>query len=207
MKKCWDSNPSNRPTIRMLENIVSEWIRCINEYYKINRDGNYNYLVPNIDNQLKDDMLEFVKANKTLVQEQANTSIMQSHPQAYYISRKFTGILAQEKSEIIVQEKSEILAQEKSECFECIISVFQISLDIGIWHSSGLLDVDPERTHGKLVGKRISSNKKFALSGRVGFKRLLHIKGGQNLGCIDSCQLLGRVGGFLNLSRLELRSE
>jgi hypothetical protein len=121
MKKCWDSNPSNRPTIRMLENIVSEWVRCINEYYKINRDGIYSFLVPNIDNQLKDDMLEFVKANKTLVQEQANTSIVQSHPQAYYTSRKFTEILAQEKSEIIVQEKSEILAQEKSECFGCII--------------------------------------------------------------------------------------
>ncbi|RGB32852.1 kinase-like domain-containing protein [Rhizophagus diaphanus] len=121
MKKCWDSNPSNRPTIRMLENIVSEWIRCINEYYQINMDGEYKYLVNNIYNQLKDDMLEFVKANKTLVQEQANTSIMQSHPQAYYTSHKFTKILAHEKSEIIVQEKSEILVQEKSECFECII--------------------------------------------------------------------------------------
>ncbi|GBC47033.1 kinase-like domain-containing protein [Rhizophagus irregularis DAOM 181602=DAOM 197198] len=121
MKKCWDSNPSNRPTIRMLENIVSEWVRCINEYYKINRDGIYRYVVPNIDNQLKDDMFEFVETNKILVQEQANTSIMQSHPQAYYTSRKFTEILAQEKSEIVVQEKSEILAQEKSECFECII--------------------------------------------------------------------------------------
>uniref|UniRef100_U9SFY3 Uncharacterized protein n=1 Tax=Rhizophagus irregularis (strain DAOM 181602 / DAOM 197198 / MUCL 43194) TaxID=747089 RepID=U9SFY3_RHIID len=41
-------------------------------------------------------MLEFVEANKTLVQEQANTSIMQSHPQAYYTSRKFTEILTQE---------------------------------------------------------------------------------------------------------------
>ncbi|POG78597.1 kinase-like domain-containing protein, partial [Rhizophagus irregularis DAOM 181602=DAOM 197198] len=40
MKKCWDSNPSNRPTITMLENIISEWIRCIDEYYRINSDGN-----------------------------------------------------------------------------------------------------------------------------------------------------------------------
>ncbi|PKK64371.1 hypothetical protein RhiirC2_756801, partial [Rhizophagus irregularis] len=63
-------------------------------------------------------MFEFVETNKILVQEQANTSIMQFHPQAYYTSRKFTEILAQEKSEIVVQEKSEILAQEKSECFE-----------------------------------------------------------------------------------------
>ncbi|CAB5367140.1 unnamed protein product [Rhizophagus irregularis] len=105
----------------MLENIVSEWIRCIGEYYSINRDGNYKFIVPNVDNQLKDDMFEFVEADKTLVQEQANTSIMQSHPQAFYTSRKFTEILAQEKSEIIVQEKSEILVQENSECFECII--------------------------------------------------------------------------------------
>ncbi|POG58336.1 kinase-like domain-containing protein, partial [Rhizophagus irregularis DAOM 181602=DAOM 197198] len=44
MKKCWDLNPSNRPTIIMLENIISEWIRCINKYYEINRDGNYKYL-------------------------------------------------------------------------------------------------------------------------------------------------------------------
>ncbi|POG73186.1 kinase-like domain-containing protein, partial [Rhizophagus irregularis DAOM 181602=DAOM 197198] len=34
MKKCWDSNSSNRPTTIMLENIISEWIRWINEYYK-----------------------------------------------------------------------------------------------------------------------------------------------------------------------------
>jgi hypothetical protein len=120
MKKCWDSDPSNRPTIRMLEYIVSEWIRCINEYYEINKDGNYKFSVRNIDNQLKDDMLEFVEANKTLVQEQANTSIMQSHPQAYYTSRKitkFTEILSQKKSEFIVQE----IVQEKSECFECMV--------------------------------------------------------------------------------------
>ncbi|POG68937.1 kinase-like domain-containing protein, partial [Rhizophagus irregularis DAOM 181602=DAOM 197198] len=43
MKKCWDSDPSNRPTIIMLENIISEWIRCIDKHYEINRDGNYKY--------------------------------------------------------------------------------------------------------------------------------------------------------------------
>ncbi|UZO03410.1 uncharacterized protein OCT59_023817 [Rhizophagus irregularis] len=110
MKQCWDSNPSNRPTIEILEKIVSDWIRCINEYYKINRDGNYKYQVSNIiNNQLKDNMFEFVEANKTLVHEQVNTSIMQSHPQAYYTSRKFTKF-------------TEILAQEKSECLECIVA-------------------------------------------------------------------------------------
>jgi hypothetical protein len=105
MKKCWDSDPSNRPTIIMLESIISKWIRCINNYYELNRDGNYKYQVPNIDNQLTYDMLEFVVANKTLVQEQANASVIQSHPQAYYTSRKLT----------------EFLVQEKSDCFECKI--------------------------------------------------------------------------------------
>ncbi|UZO00612.1 uncharacterized protein OCT59_011734 [Rhizophagus irregularis] len=81
----------------------------------------------NITNQLENDMLEFVEANKALVQEQANTSnnkidnqlendmletsvqeqantsIIQSHSQAYYTSRKLT----------------EILLQDKSECWEC----------------------------------------------------------------------------------------
>ncbi|RGB40678.1 kinase-like domain-containing protein [Rhizophagus diaphanus] len=99
MKKCWDSNPSNRPTIIMLENIISEWIRCINMYCEINRDGNYIYSVPITDNQLKNDMFEFVEADKALLQEQVNVFIMQSHPQAYYISRKLTGILVQEESQ------------------------------------------------------------------------------------------------------------
>ncbi|RGB28200.1 kinase-like domain-containing protein, partial [Rhizophagus diaphanus] len=92
MKKCWDSNPSNRPTIMMLENTISEWIECVNEYYRLNRNGNYQI----INNQLTNDMFEFVAADKTLVQEQVNTSIMQSHSQEYYTSRKFTEILVQE---------------------------------------------------------------------------------------------------------------
>ncbi|CAB4380508.1 unnamed protein product [Rhizophagus irregularis] len=82
----------------MLENIISEWIRCINKFYEINRDGNYNYEVSNIDNQLKNDMLEFVEANKFSVQNQTNTSIIQYHSQAYYTSRKLTEILVQEES-------------------------------------------------------------------------------------------------------------
>jgi serine/threonine protein kinase len=104
MKKCWDPDPSDRPTIIMLENIISEWIRCINDYYRINRDGNHEFEVSNIDNRLKDDMLEFVEANETLVQKQANTfSIIQSHSQEYYKSRKLTEIL------------------DKSKCLDCMI--------------------------------------------------------------------------------------
>jgi serine/threonine protein kinase len=78
MKKCWDSDPSNRPTIIILENIISEWIRCINEYYKINRDGKYTFQVLKVNGKLKDDMFEFVKANEALIQIQTNTSIIES---------------------------------------------------------------------------------------------------------------------------------
>ncbi|RGB29217.1 kinase-like domain-containing protein [Rhizophagus diaphanus] len=99
MKKCWDLNPSNRPTIIMLENVISEWIRCINKYYEINRDGNYKYEVLITDNQLKNDMFEFLEADKALSQEQMNAFIMQPHPQAYYTSRKLTEILVQEESQ------------------------------------------------------------------------------------------------------------
>ncbi|CAB4477671.1 unnamed protein product [Rhizophagus irregularis] len=83
----------------MLENIITKWIRCINKYYEVNRDGNYKFLVPNIDNQLKNDMEEFVKANKFLVKKQTNTSIIQHHSQAYYTSHKLTEILVQEESQ------------------------------------------------------------------------------------------------------------
>jgi len=33
MKKCWDPEPFRRPTIKILENTISEWLRCINDYY------------------------------------------------------------------------------------------------------------------------------------------------------------------------------
>jgi serine/threonine protein kinase len=103
MKKCWNPNPSNRPTIKMLENIISEWVQCINKYYELNRDGKYKHIVPDVYNQLKNDMFEFVKANEAnLVQKQVNTPIIQSYPshsQAYYTSRKLTEILIQEDSQ------------------------------------------------------------------------------------------------------------
>ncbi|CAB4414833.1 unnamed protein product [Rhizophagus irregularis] len=113
MKKCWDSNPSNRPTIIMLENIISEWIRCINEYYRLNTDENCYYNVSDIDNQLKNDMFEFVKANKAVVQER----VVQSHSQACYISRNITKEI--EKSKNI----SESFVQEYSDLLECIVEI------------------------------------------------------------------------------------
>ncbi|CAB5303657.1 unnamed protein product [Rhizophagus irregularis] len=97
----------------MLENIISEWIRCINEYYRLNTDENCYYNVSDIDNQLKNDMFEFVKANKAVVQER----VVQSHSQACYISRNITKEI--EKSNNI----SESFVQEYSELLECIVEI------------------------------------------------------------------------------------
>ncbi|CAB4395330.1 unnamed protein product [Rhizophagus irregularis] len=88
----------------MIENILSKWIKCINEHYEINRDeNNTTMLTKYSDDQLKNNMLEFVEANKVNVQEQANSSNIQSHPQShpqtYYTSREFSEILVQEGSD------------------------------------------------------------------------------------------------------------
>ncbi|GES83739.1 kinase-like domain-containing protein [Rhizophagus clarus] len=102
MRKCWDSNPFNRPTIIEIEHQISEWIRYINEYYSANT-GRYEFhrfKIPNIDNKSKNDMFEFIKANNNHALEQSNIPIIQSHSQAYYASCKLTEI---------------------SECFECMI--------------------------------------------------------------------------------------
>ncbi|CAB4396090.1 uncharacterized protein OCT59_024125 [Rhizophagus irregularis] len=86
----------------MLETIISEWIRCINEHYRMNSDESdiYGKAVPYIDNQLEYDMTEFLKANEALVQKQEISSIIQSHPQAYYISRRFSELLDKYESVI-----------------------------------------------------------------------------------------------------------
>uniref|UniRef100_U9THZ4 Uncharacterized protein n=1 Tax=Rhizophagus irregularis (strain DAOM 181602 / DAOM 197198 / MUCL 43194) TaxID=747089 RepID=U9THZ4_RHIID len=67
-------------------------------------------------------MLEFIEADKTLVLEQANTSIMQSHPQvqdqsntsiiqshsqAYYTSRKLTEIIVQSETDELDYEEDQ----------------------------------------------------------------------------------------------------
>src|SRR6266542_2045271 len=76
MKKCWDSDPSKRPTIKILEDTVSKWLKSIKEYYEIlEKDTNFTFKVYNknvsdriinsfiTDDQLKDDIKEFLKAD------------------------------------------------------------------------------------------------------------------------------------------------
>ncbi|RIA94422.1 hypothetical protein C1645_760189 [Glomus cerebriforme] len=78
MERCWNSDPSKRPTIVDLENIISQWLIYVNEYYKLN-DENEEVIMEvssNINNHFRSDMYEFVEANKALVQGQINTSII-----------------------------------------------------------------------------------------------------------------------------------
>jgi serine/threonine protein kinase len=100
MNKCWDLEPKNRPTIAELEYKISKWIKCINEYYrKINNKNRiHKYKIFDIDNELENEIHEFVKANNTLVQTQINNSTIQSHSQAYYTSRNISKILSDTES-------------------------------------------------------------------------------------------------------------
>ncbi|PKK75577.1 hypothetical protein RhiirC2_736290, partial [Rhizophagus irregularis] len=93
MKKCWNSDPFKRPTIGDLENIISKWLICVNEYYEVNEE-NSEYSITSINmDQNRNVIEEFVKANKALLQEQTETSIIQFRPQAYYTNRLTTKIL------------------------------------------------------------------------------------------------------------------
>ncbi|RIA87122.1 kinase-like domain-containing protein [Glomus cerebriforme] len=107
MKKCWDSDPFKRPNIIDLEIIITQWLTCVNEHYRLNGEfcDKVILITNDIDNQSRNDMYEFVRANKSLTQEQIDTSIIQFHPQACYTSRLLT----------------KILDQKNSECLDCII--------------------------------------------------------------------------------------
>ena len=79
MNKCWNSEPSERPTLKILEDTISEWLGHINTYY--------NFVNTFVGNSVDwtgifesgNIMKEFAKADKALVQNQADSSIMQSY--------------------------------------------------------------------------------------------------------------------------------
>ena len=78
MKKCWDKDPLKRPDASEIEDIINNWISSIKE--------------ANIDEESKNVIIEFYKADKDLKEKQANISntsdvIHKSHSQAYHTSR------------------------------------------------------------------------------------------------------------------------
>src|SRR5436190_1549139 len=108
MKKCWDPEPTERPTLKILENTISEWHEFIyqnnvNEASALIINDFVSY--PN-SSQLLDAFKEFTK-----VQKQADVSIIKSHPQAYHKSRLLD----------FTKKVNEILDQEEKDCLDCAI--------------------------------------------------------------------------------------
>jgi hypothetical protein len=75
MKKCWDSDPSKRPTIKIIEDTISNWLIHLKKYnnaveesaeplVKVYHENIANRYVDIIaDNQFGDDIKEFVRAD------------------------------------------------------------------------------------------------------------------------------------------------
>jgi len=75
MKKCWDSDPSKRPTIKIIEDTISNWLIHLKKYNKAVEESAeplvkvYHESIANryvdiiADNQFGDDIKEFVRAD------------------------------------------------------------------------------------------------------------------------------------------------
>src|SRR5436305_3016494 len=100
MKECWNSEPADRPTLKIIENTISEWLSCLNKYeivegikyIKPAEHINYSELIIIIDEFTED-----------LVLKQADSFSLQSHPQAYFKSR-----LLEEVNETLDQDEKVI---------------------------------------------------------------------------------------------------
>jgi serine/threonine protein kinase len=98
MKKCWNEDPSKRPSSLEVKNIIKEWI-----------DLPYKKKIEDISEELKNNIMEFINAPPI----EYNKPITQSHPQAYCTSR----LLPFTSSKL-----NEIL---ESECMDCMINDMQ----------------------------------------------------------------------------------
>jgi hypothetical protein len=128
MKECWNPEPAKRPTLKILENIITEWLDCFNRYVII-KGAEYikvaNYVTNISNSQLLDIMREFSKDSMHSIPKQANTFIVQSHPQAYYKSRlleKVDETSDQNDKEVVFSLNFDCM-NLKSECLDCEISV------------------------------------------------------------------------------------
>ena len=126
MKKCWDSDPLKRPTASKVRSIIIEWRECTSKYYKTYYGLNIDHemIKENIDEiidenewdeSFENDIKEFWKADKALVQgysdnsteiETSNNPVRQSHPQAYCTSRLLD--FSKKLNEILDQDDKEI---------------------------------------------------------------------------------------------------
>ena len=90
MKKCWDEDPSKRPNALEVHNIIQDWYRKI-----VDR---------NINEESKNIIKEFYKADKYLEQKQTNVLTLKSHSQAYHTSRLLN--FTKQLNEILSQKEN-----------------------------------------------------------------------------------------------------
>jgi hypothetical protein len=130
MKACWNSEPTKRPTLKILENTISEWLSCLNRNETVGGIGYAKYFenTASISNiQSLNIIVEFSK----VVQRQTNTSIIQPHPQASYKScliKKVNEEVIEEVIETLEQNVEAVISSESNyislksdECLECKI--------------------------------------------------------------------------------------
>ncbi len=76
MKRCWNENPLKRPNALEVCNIIENWYNNIH----MNTD------IKNISKELKNNIKEFYRADKSLKQMQTHILTIKSHPQAHQVS-------------------------------------------------------------------------------------------------------------------------
>ncbi len=91
MKKCWNEDPSKRPSASEVLNIIKKWIYLPS-----------GMKVENISKELKDNIMEFINAPVGHIKP-----IIKSHPQASFTSRLFDFTSEKLNNEIL---KSEFLS-------------------------------------------------------------------------------------------------
>ncbi|CAB5364564.1 unnamed protein product [Rhizophagus irregularis] len=95
MKRCWDSNPNNRPSaIEIYELIELFRDSC---YYSMDKDKE-------IEKQFKE-AEEYRKVNYSLIE---NSQLTNHHPQAYYTSR-------------LLNPFTRDLSNDDTDCLDCMI--------------------------------------------------------------------------------------
>ena len=95
MKKCWDEDPSKRPNVLEICHTIQNWLIEISN--------------SNINEESKDIIKEFYKADKFLKQKQNNVSTLKSHPQAYHTSHLLN--FTKQLNEILNQEENVKVAE------------------------------------------------------------------------------------------------
>ena len=118
MQKCWDEDPLIRSKASEIENIIENWIKIISNKEIFHKSSN---------EEVRNDIIEFYKADKNL-KEQANVlHISESHPQAYHTSRLLD--FTKQLNEILNQKK---LVKVKSYgMFDFYINFYYFYLLIG----------------------------------------------------------------------------